>query len=59
MYERVTSSIGLAVIAAGGVGSVQDVVRLRECGVEGAIIGRALYTGDIDLTEALAAVGQG
>ena len=60
MYERVTRSIdgsgGIAVIAAGGVGSVEDVRRLGECGVEAAIIGRALYTGDIDLAEALAAV---
>jgi phosphoribosylformimino-5-aminoimidazole carboxamide ribotide isomerase len=59
MYERVTRGIGIPVIAAGGVGSVQDVRRLGECGVEGAIIGRALYTGDIDLREALAAVGAG
>lgn len=59
MYERVTRSIGIPVIAAGGVGSVDDVRRLGECGVEAAIIGRALYTGDIDLAAALAAVGQG
>ena len=57
MYERVTRDLDIAVIAAGGVGSVADVVRLRDCGVEGAIIGRAIYTGDIDLPEALAAVG--
>ena len=56
MYERVTRSIGIPVIAAGGVGSVEDVRRLGECGVEAAIIGRALYAGDIDLAEALAAV---
>lgn len=56
MYERVTRVVGIPVIAAGGVGSVADVRRLSECGVEAAIIGRALYTGDIDLAEALAAV---
>jgi len=56
MYERVTRALGIPVIAAGGVGSVEDVRRLGECGVEAAIIGRALYTGDIDLVEALAAV---
>ena len=56
MYERVTRVLGIPVIAAGGVGSVEDVRRLGECGVEAAIIGRALYTGDIDLVEALAAV---
>ena len=56
MYERVTRALGIPVIAAGGVGSVEDVRRLGECGVEAAIIGRALYTGDIDLVDALAAV---
>lgn len=56
MYERVTRTLGIPVIAAGGVGGVADVRRLGECGVEAAIVGRALYTGDIDLAEALAAV---
>jgi phosphoribosylformimino-5-aminoimidazole carboxamide ribotide isomerase len=55
MYERLTSSVPLAVVAAGGVSRVDDLRRLAECGVEGAIIGRALYTGDINLAEALEA----
>lgn len=55
MYERLTSATSVKVIAAGGVGSVEDIQRLADCGVEGAIVGRALYTGDIRLTEALAA----
>lgn len=55
MYERLTAVTPLAVVAAGGVGSVDDVRRLAECGVEGAIVGRALYTGDIDLGAALEA----
>jgi phosphoribosylformimino-5-aminoimidazole carboxamide ribotide isomerase len=53
MYERVASKTSLAVVAAGGVSRVEDVRRLAECGVEAAIIGRALYTGDVDLREAL------
>lgn len=44
-----------AVIAAGGVSSVEHVQRLASLGVEGAIVGKALYTGAIDLGEALAA----
>jgi phosphoribosylformimino-5-aminoimidazole carboxamide ribotide isomerase len=56
MYERLTSRTPLAVVAAGGVSSVDDLRRLAECGVEAAIAGRALYTGDIDLTAALEAV---
>jgi phosphoribosylformimino-5-aminoimidazole carboxamide ribotide isomerase len=56
MYERLTSKVPLAVVAAGGVSRVEDLRRLAECGVEGAIVGRALYTGDIDLREALEVV---
>lgn len=55
MYERLTSATSVKVIAAGGVGSVEDIQRLSDCGVEGAIVGRALYTGDIKLPEALTA----
>lgn len=55
MYERLTTSTSAKVIAAGGVGTIEDVRRLAECGVEGAIIGRALYTGEISLPEAIAA----
>ncbi len=44
------------IIAAGGIARVEHLTRLAEMGVEGAIIGRALYTGDIDLTRALEAV---
>ncbi|RLT26373.1 MAG: 1-(5-phosphoribosyl)-5-[(5-phosphoribosylamino)methylideneamino]imidazole-4-carboxamide isomerase [Chloroflexi bacterium] len=52
-YSRITSETAMHVIAAGGVSRVEDLRALNDCGVEGAIIGRALYTGDIDLREAL------
>lgn len=52
-YERLTRETSMAVVAAGGVSRVDDLRRLAECGVEGAIVGRALYTGDVDLREAL------
>jgi phosphoribosylformimino-5-aminoimidazole carboxamide ribotide isomerase len=44
------------IIAAGGVAEVAHLVRLAELGVEGAIVGRALYDGGLSLPEALAAV---
>ena len=47
---------GLAVIASGGVASLEDVRRVKEIeadGVEGLIIGKALYAGQIDLSLAL------
>jgi phosphoribosylformimino-5-aminoimidazole carboxamide ribotide isomerase len=45
------------VVASGGVAGVEDLVALREAGagIEGAIIGRALYDGRIDPAAALAA----
>ena len=47
---------GQGVIAAGGIASVEHLKGLAEIGVSGAVIGKALYTGDIDLAEALAAI---
>lgn len=43
-----------AIIASGGIAKIEDLRKLNEIGAEGAIIGRALYTGDILLEEALA-----
>lgn len=42
---------GLSVVASGGVSSLEDVVRVREAGLAGVIIGRAIYEGKISLTE--------
>ncbi|MBI2305240.1 MAG: 1-(5-phosphoribosyl)-5-[(5-phosphoribosylamino)methylideneamino]imidazole-4-carboxamide isomerase [Chloroflexi bacterium] len=41
------------IIASGGVASLADLERLRETGVEAAIVGRALYTGALDLRQAV------
>ena len=46
---------GDGVIAAGGIATVEHLRKLAEIGVGGAVIGRALYTGDIDLAEAISA----
>ena len=44
---------GLPVIAAGGISSMNHLKMLRSIGAEGAIIGKALYTGDIKLKQAI------
>lgn len=49
---------GISVLAAGGIARVEHLARLAALGAEGAIVGRAIYTGDIDLREAVAAVGE-
>ena len=50
------NAVSIPVIASGGVASIQDLIDLRDCGapLDGAISGRALYDGAIDLGAALA-----
>ena len=56
-YRTLAAATPLAVIAAGGVSTLDDVERLATSGVEAAIIGRAIYSGEIDLGRALALAG--
>ncbi|WP_424831112.1 1-(5-phosphoribosyl)-5-[(5-phosphoribosylamino)methylideneamino]imidazole-4-carboxamide isomerase [Ruegeria sp.] len=51
-------AVSIPVIASGGVSSLDDLIALRDCGValNGAISGRALYDGAIDLAEAIRAL---
>jgi len=46
--------VNLPIIAAGGIAALDHLRKLAKLGVEGAIVGRALYTGDVILREALA-----
>ncbi|MCG8366615.1 MAG: 1-(5-phosphoribosyl)-5-[(5-phosphoribosylamino)methylideneamino]imidazole-4-carboxamide isomerase [Pseudanabaenales cyanobacterium] len=60
--RELTEAVSIPVIASGGVSSLTDVLSLLALapqGVTGIIIGRALYTGDISLKEAVKAVGPG
>jgi phosphoribosylformimino-5-aminoimidazole carboxamide ribotide isomerase len=57
--EQLAVATGCSVIASGGVSSIDDVrklVALKEKGVQGAIIGKALYTGKLSLEEAYSLV---
>ena len=45
------------IIAAGGISSMEHLLRLSEIGVESAVVGTAIYTGDIDLGQAVTALG--
>jgi phosphoribosylformimino-5-aminoimidazole carboxamide ribotide isomerase len=56
--EAVARAAAIPVLASGGVGSLDDIRQLATIpGVEGAIVGRALYSGAVDLRRALAEVG--
>jgi len=46
-------TLKIPVVASGGVSSIEHIRKLAALGAEGVIIGKALYTGDIDLKEAL------
>ena len=51
--ERLLESVSVPVIASGGVSTLDDVRRLASLPLEGVIIGKALYTGAVDLREAV------
>jgi phosphoribosylformimino-5-aminoimidazole carboxamide ribotide isomerase len=53
MINRLLAEANAPIIVAGGISKLEHLQRLKELGVEGAIIGRALYSGDIDLREAI------
>lgn len=51
---ELVSKLKIPVVASGGISSIEHIRKLAALGAEGVIIGKALYTGDIDLKEALA-----
>ena len=51
--EELIAKVDAKVIVAGGITSIEHLRKLAALGVEGAIVGRALYTGHIDLKKAL------
>jgi phosphoribosylformimino-5-aminoimidazole carboxamide ribotide isomerase len=53
LYRRLSKEINADIIASGGVSSLEDIRALGRIGLYGAILGRALYTGGIDLSEAV------
>lgn len=53
LYKELSEKFNMQIIASGGVSSIEDVKKLREIDLYGAIIGKAYYTGAIDLKEAI------
>jgi phosphoribosylformimino-5-aminoimidazole carboxamide ribotide isomerase len=56
--SELVHSTKMPVIAAGGVTSILHLKMLKQLGVEGAIVGKALYTGDIKLKEAITEINK-
>ena len=53
LYRKLAEQFDLNIIASGGVSSLEDIRRLAALGIHGAIIGKAYYTGAIDLKNAI------
>lgn len=57
LYKELTERFNMNITASGGVSSIDDIKYLNELGLYAAIIGKAYYTGAIDLKEAAGVVG--
>ena len=57
LYRELMRDFNMKIIASGGVSSLEDVKRLSGAGLYGAIIGKAYYTGAVDLREAIEVAG--
>lgn len=55
LYERLSKEFRIRIIASGGITSLDDIKKLSDLGLYGAIIGKAYYTGAISIKEAIEA----
>ena len=53
LYSQLSQRYSVDIVASGGVSSMEDIIQLRKMELYGAIIGKAYYTGAIDLAEAI------
>ena len=58
LYRTLSASCNLQIVASGGVSTLSDVAELAAMGLYGAIIGKAYYTGAVDLAAALEVAGK-
>lgn len=59
LYESLSKDCSMNIIASGGVSSMEDVVKLSELDIYGAIIGKAYYTGAISIHDAVSVAEKG
>ena len=57
MIKKLLGEVDVPVIVAGGISRLEHLRRIKQLGAEAAIIGKALYTGDINLGEAILNLG--
>lgn len=59
--KQILDAVSIPVIASGGIGNLEDILKLAPLsskGLEGVILGKALYTGAVNLTEAISAISE-
>lgn len=59
LYKRLSSQFGMNIVASGGVSNLENVRTLTQMNMYGAILGKALYTGSIDLKQAISIASEG
>ncbi len=52
-YRQLNETLNMEIVASGGVSTLEDIAALRDLGMYGAIVGKALYTGALDLKKAI------
>lgn len=57
LYRDLSARYSVDITASGGVSTLEDIAALRDMGLYGAIVGKAVYTGDLSLAAAIAAAG--
>ena len=59
LYRQLKERFTMEIVASGGVSDIENVKRLTEMDMYGAILGKALYTGSIDLKQAIKIAKEG
>ena len=55
LLKKVSDKTEASIISSGGVGSIDELIQLRQMQIDGVVLGKALYSGQIDLISALSA----
>ena len=55
LYRELRSKLSIDLIASGGITTIEEITILSELGMDGAIVGKSIYTGNIKLSEAIVA----
>ena len=53
LLAKIQQKISASIVSSGGVGNLSDLAKLRQIGIDGVVVGKALYAGQINLIEAL------